>query len=107
MDASASNSPVAGNPLGGATPDPASVVEAVSAAAASPAAAVNHRDPYTSRAIVTTSNGLTILAYTLNWYAHCHGQPEYMPDWVIGFIWAPLGGQLWLSVKQSLLSKKK
>jgi hypothetical protein len=70
-----------------------------------PIAAINPLDPFTSRATVLTSNALTLMAYSLNWYAHAHGQPEYLPDWVLGFIWAPWGMNAWTWIK-GRISKK-
>src|SRR5579883_1574090 len=60
---------------------------------------INLGDHFTSRIAVITSSALTIVAYTLNWYSHVHGQPEYMPDWVLGLMWAPWGINAWQWVK--------
>lgn len=61
--------------------------------------AVNPRDPFTSRATVITANLLTLVAYTLNWWSVSHGGKEYMPDWVLGFCWAPWGVWVWNKMK--------
>jgi len=67
--------------------------------------AIDPRDPFTSRATVLTSNILTVMAYSLNWYARAHGQPEYLPDWVLGFIWAPWGLNAWTWLKARAAKK--
>ncbi len=68
---------------------------------------VDPHDLFTSRATVITSNALTIWAFTLNWWAHIHGLPEYCPEWVIGFIWAPWGVKVWIWIKEHLARSGK